>query len=131
MKRLFCIFAFCCMLFSADSEQNFTYERNSVSQKSGKIQISKELDAYFSQMAPKLQALWTKYQAGISDEARVRIEFSNNGRVLNYQILELGRSTEFNQKLRKFLDELPKRSFPKSPDNKSHTFEMVLSDVAN
>ncbi len=131
MKRLFCIFAFCCMLFSADSEQNFTYERNSVSQKSGKIQISKELDAYFSQMAPKLQALWTKYQAGISDEARVRMEFSNNGRVLNYQILELGRSTEFNQKLRKFLDELPKRSFPKSPDNKSHTFEMVLSDVAN
>ncbi len=131
MKRLFCIFAFCCMLFSADSEQNFTYERNSVSQKSGKIQISKELDAYFSQMASKLQALWTKYQAGISDEARVRIEFSNNGRVLNYQILELGRSTEFNQKLRKFLDELPKRSFPKSPDNKSHIFEMVLSDVAN
>ncbi|WP_298782872.1 TonB C-terminal domain-containing protein, partial [uncultured Campylobacter sp.] len=104
---------------------------NSVSQKPGKIQISKELDAYFSQMASKLQALWTKYQAGISDEARVRIEFSNNGRVLNYQILELGRSTEFNQKLRKFLDELPKRSFPKSPDNKSHTFEMVLSDVAN
>ncbi|WP_291938297.1 TonB C-terminal domain-containing protein [Campylobacter sp.] len=131
MKRLFCIFAFCCMLFSADSEQNFTYERNSVSQKSGKIQISKELDAYFSQMASKLQALWTKYQTGISDEARVRIEFSNNGRVLNYQILELGRSTEFTQKLRKFLDELPKRSFPKSPDNKSHTFEMVLSDVAN
>ena len=131
MKRLFCIFAFCCMLFSADSEQNFIYERNSVLQKSGKIQISKELDAYFSQMASKLQALWTKYQAGISDEARVRIEFSNNGRVLNYQILELGRSTEFNQKLRKFLDELPKRSFPKSPDNKSHTFEMVLSDVAN
>ena len=131
MKRLFCIFAFCCMLFSADSEQNFTYERNSVSQKSGKIQISKELDAYFSQMASKLQALWTKYRAGISDEARVRIEFSNNGRVLNYQILELGRSTEFNQKLRKFLDELPKRSFTKSPDNKSHTFEMVLSDVAN
>ena len=131
MKRLFCIFAFCCMLFSADSEQNFIYERNSVLQKSGKIQISKELDAYFSQMASKLQALWTKYRAGISDEARVRIEFSNNGRVLNYQILELGRSTEFNQKLRKFLDELPKRSFPKSPDNKSHTFEMVLSDVAN
>ena len=131
MKRLFCIFAFCCMLFSADSEQNFTYERNSVSQKSGKIQISKELDAYFSQMASKLQALWTEYQVDISDEARVRIEFSNNGRVLNYQILELGRSTEFNQKLRKFLDELPKRSFPKSPDNKSHTFEMVLSDVAN
>ena len=131
MKRLFCIFAFFCMLFAADSEQNFTYERNSVSQKSGKIQISKELDAYFSQMASKLQALWTKYQTGISDEARVRIEFSNNGRVLNYQILELGRSTEFNQKLRKFLDELPKRSFPKSPDNKSHTFEMVLSDVAN
>ena len=119
------------MLFATDSEQNFTYERNSVSQKSGKIQISKELDAYFSQTASKLQALWTKYQTGISDEARVRIEFSNNGRVLNYQILELGRSTEFNQKLRKFLDELPKRSFPKSPDNKSHTFEMVLSDVAN
>ena len=131
MKRLFCIFAFCCMLFSADSEQNFTYERNSVSQKSGKIQISKELDAYFSQMASKLQALWTEYQVDISDEARVRIEFSNNGRVLNYKILELGRSTEFTQKLRKFLDELPKRSFPKSPDNKSHTFEMVLSDVAN
>ncbi|WP_297960485.1 TonB C-terminal domain-containing protein [uncultured Campylobacter sp.] len=131
MKRLFCIFAFCCMLFSADSEQNFTYERNSVSQKSGKIQISKELDAYFSQMASKLQTLWTKYQAGISDEARVRVEFSTDGRVLNYQILELGRSTEFNQKLRKFLDELPKRSFSKSPDNKSHTFEMVLSDVAN
>lgn len=119
------------MLFAADSEQNFIYERNSVSQESGKIQISKELDAYFSQMASKLQTLWTKYQAGISDEARVRIEFSNNGRVLNYQILELGRSTEFNQKLRKFLDELPMRSFPKSPDNKSHTFEMVLSDVAN
>lgn len=119
------------MLFAADSEQNFIYGRNSVLQKSDKIQISKELDAYFSQMASKLQALWTKYQAGISDEARVRIEFNNNGRVLNYQILELGRSTEFTQKLRKFLDELPKRNFPKSPDNKSHTFEMVLSDVAN
>ncbi|MBS6152980.1 MAG: TonB C-terminal domain-containing protein [Campylobacter gracilis] len=131
MKRLFCIFAFCCMLFAADSEQNFIYERNSVSQKSGKIKISKELDTYFSQMTSKLQTLWTEYQVGISDEARVCVEFSTDGRVIDYQILELGRSTEFNQKLRKFLDELPKRSFPKSPDNKSHTFEMVLSDVAN
>ena len=131
MKRLFCIFAFCCMLFAADSEQNFTYERNSVSQKSGKIKISKELDTYFSQMTSKLQTLWTEYQVGISDEARVCVEFSTDGRVTDYQILELGRSTEFNQKLRKFLDELPKRSFPKSPDNKSHTFEMVLSDVTN
>ena len=131
MKRLFCIFAFCCMLFAADSEQNFIYERNSVSQKSGKIQISKELDTYFSQLTSKLQTLWTEYQVGISDEARVCVEFSTDGRVTDYQILELGRSTEFNQKLRKFLDELPKRSFSKSPDNKSHTFEMVLSDVAN
>ncbi|AKT91854.1 TonB C-terminal domain-containing protein [Campylobacter gracilis] len=131
MKRLFCIFAFCCMLFAADLEQNFIYERNSVSQKSGKIKISKELDTYFSQMTSKLQTLWTEYQVGISDEARVCVEFSTDGRVTDYQILELGRSTEFNQKLRKFLDELPKRSFPKSPDNKSHTFEMVLSDVTN
>lgn len=119
------------MLFAADLEQNFIYERNSVSQKSGKIKISKELDTYFSQMTSKLQTLWTEYQVGISDEARVCVEFSTDGRVTDYQILELGRSTEFNQKLRKFLDELPKRSFPKSPDNKSHTFEMVLSDVTN
>ena len=48
---------------------------------------------------------------------------------MDYKIDELGRETEFNQKLRDFLDNLSTQSFPKSPDGAAHEIKTKMSDV--
>ena len=126
MKRLFCIFAFCCMLFAEDVDS----AKNSTSSNlNTEIQNSKEFRAYYGDIVKKLEYLWLKQDATTNDDAAVEVTFGADGRVVDYKILELGRETEFNQKLRDFLDNLSTQTFPKSPDGASHEIDTRMSDV--
>ena len=95
----------------------------------GRTQRTGEYNAYYGAIEKKLQVLWSRYVATAKDDARIKIVFSADGRVADYTIIELGRETEFNQKLRDFLDNLSTQSFPKSPDGASHEIETRMSDV--
>lgn len=95
----------------------------------GRTQRTGEFNAYFGAIEKKLQILWSRYVTTIKDDATIRIIFGADGRVVDYKIIELGRETEFNQKLRDFLDNLSTQSFPKSPDGASHEVETKMSDV--
>ena len=53
--------------------------------------------------------------ATAKDDAKIKIVFSADGRVTDYTMIELGRETEFNQKLRDFLDNLSTQTFPSLP----------------
>ena len=95
----------------------------------GRTQRTGEYNAYYGAIEKKLQVLWSRYVATTKDDATIKIIFGADGRVVDYKILELGRETEFNQKLRDFLDNLSTQSFPKSPDGASHEIETRMSDV--
>lgn len=95
----------------------------------GRTQRTGEYNAYYGAIEKKLQVLWSRYVATAKDDARIKIVFSADGRVADYTIVELGRETEFNQKLRDFLDNLSTQSFPKSPDGASHEIDTRMSDV--
>ena len=127
MKKLFSIFMFCCMLFAedVDSAKNSTSSNLNI-----EIQNSK-LKAYYREIAKKLEDLWLKQDPTTNDSAMIEVTFGADGRVTDYKIIELGRDIKFNQKLNGFLKGLSEQNFSKSPDNKSHTFEMILSDIAN
>ena len=95
----------------------------------GRTQRTGEYNAYYGAIEKKLQVLWSRYVTTMKDDATIRIIFGADGRVVDYKIVELGRETEFNQKLRDFLDNLSTQSFPKSPDGASHEVETKMSDV--
>ena len=95
----------------------------------GRTQRTGEYNAYYGAIEKKLQVLWSRYVATAKDDARIKIVFGADGRVTDYTIIELGRETEFNQKLRDFLDNLSTQSFPKSPDGASHEIDTRMSDV--
>ncbi|WP_298050842.1 TonB C-terminal domain-containing protein [uncultured Campylobacter sp.] len=95
----------------------------------GRTQRTGEYNAYYGAIGKRLQVLWSRYVATTKDDARIRIILGADGRVVDYKILEMGRETEFNQKLRDFLDNLTTQTFPKSPDGASHDIETTMSDV--
>ena len=95
----------------------------------GRTQRTGEYNAYYGAIEKKLQVLWSRYVATAKDDARIKIVFGADGRVTDYTIIELGRETEFNQKLRDFLDNLSTQTFPKSPDGASHEIDTRMSDV--
>lgn len=127
MKRLFCIFAFCCMLFAEDVDS----AKNSTSSNlNTEIQNSKEFRAYYGDIVKKLEYLWLKQDATTNDDAAVEVTFGADGRVVGYKIIELGRDIKFNQKLDRFLKGLSERKFSKSPDNKLHKLNIRLTEIA-
>ena len=127
MKRLFCIFAFCCMLFAEDADST----KNSTSSNlNTEIQNSKEFRAYYGYIAKKLEYLWLKQDATTNDDAAVEVAFGADGRVVGYKIIELGRDIKFNQKLDRFLKGLSEQNFSKSPDNKLHKLNIRLTEIA-
>ncbi len=127
MKRLFCIFAFCCMLFAEDVDS----AKNSTSSNlNTEIQNSKEFRAYYGDIVKKLEYLWLKQDATTNDDAAVEVAFGADGRVVGYKIIELGRDIKFNQKLDRFLKGLSEQNFSKSPDNKLHKLNIRLTEIA-
>ncbi len=127
MKRLFCIFAFCCMLFAEDVDS----AKNSISSNlNTEIQNSKEFRAYYGDIVKKLEYLWLKQDATTNDDAAVEVTFGADGRVVGYKIIELGRDIKFNQKLDRFLKGLSEQNFSKSPDNKLHKLNIRLTEIA-
>ena len=95
----------------------------------GRTQRTGEYNAYYGAIEKKLQVLWSKYVATTKDDAKIRIIIGADGQVMDCKILEMGRETEFNQKLRDFVDNISTQTFPKSPDGASHDIETTMSDV--
>ena len=121
MKKLFSIFVFCCMLFAEDAD---SAKNSSPSNFNTEIQNSKELKAYYGEIAKKLEYLWLKQDATTNDSAMIEVAFGADGRVADHKIIEPGRDIKFNQKLNDFLKGLSEQNFSKSPDNKPHELNM-------
>ena len=86
MKKLFSIFVFCCMLFAEDAD----YAKNSgPSNFNTEIQNSKELKAYYGEIAKKLEDLWLKQDATTNDSAMIEVAFGADERVADNKSHEL------------------------------------------
>ncbi|MBQ2431235.1 MAG: TonB C-terminal domain-containing protein, partial [Campylobacter sp.] len=93
--------------------------------KSGKSQMTGKFDAFKGGVEKKLKILWSRYSAKSNDDALVSITIDANGKVIDYEILMLSYSSEFNQKLRDFMSSLDMHDFPKPPDGKPFKFDKI------
>ncbi|WP_295151007.1 hypothetical protein [Campylobacter sp.] len=124
MKRLFCIFAFCCMLFAedADSTKNSTSSNLNI-----EIQNSYKIEIYYNDVKKQLGYLW-RAQKMTPAEGRVllNVSLSADGKVIDYSTDYLEGDEIFRKKLKNFLVRLPKQRFAKVPDNKPRKFGIFL-----
>lgn len=124
MKRLFCIFAFCCMLFAedADSTKNSTSSNLNI-----EIQNSYKIEIYYNDVKKQLGYLW-RAQKMTPAEGRVllNVSLSADGKVIDYSTDYLEGDEIFRKKLKNFLVRLPKQRFAKAPDNKPRKFGIFL-----
>lgn len=91
----------------------------------GKSQLTGIYDAFKGGVRKKLTALWSRYNGGSNNDALVSITISADGKLKSYEILELSYDSEFNQKLRDFMESLYNQDFPKPPNNEEYTFSKL------
>ena len=124
MKRLFCIFAFCCMLFAedVDSAKNSTSSNLNI-----EIQNSYKIKIYYNDVKKQLGYLWQSQKITPAEgSVLLNVSLSADGEVIDYSTDYLEGDEVFRKKLKDFLVRLPKQRFVKAPDNKPRKFGIFL-----
>lgn len=91
----------------------------------GKSQLTGIYDAFKGGVRKKLTTLWSRYNGGSNNDALVSITIYADGKLKSYEILELSYDSDFNQKLRDFMESLYNQDFPKPPNNEEYTFSKL------
>ena len=79
--------------------------------KTPKSQMTGEYNEYIGQITRILTAKWNQYKAGSNDKAVVLISIDKNGN-FSYDIKSLSGNSEFNDKVRNFLQDMTLEKFP-------------------
>ena len=79
--------------------------------KTPKSQMTGEYNEYFGMISRILQSKWSAYKADSSDEAEVEIVIDIDGS-FSYDIKKLSYNSEFNNKVRDFLQSMTSEKFP-------------------
>ena len=79
--------------------------------KTPKSQMTGEYNEYFGMISRILQSKWSAYKADSSDEAEVEIVIDIDGS-FSYDIKKLSYNSEFNDKVRDFLENMTFEKFP-------------------
>ena len=79
--------------------------------KTPKSQMTGEYNEYIGQITRILTAKWNQYKAGSNDKAVVLISIEKNGN-FSYDIKSLSGNSEFNDKVRNFLQDMTLEKFP-------------------
>lgn len=93
---------------ASDVIKNFTLDQVA---KTPKSQMTGEYNEYFGMISRILQSKWSAYKADSSDEAEVEIVIDIDGS-FSYDIKKLSYNSEFNDKVRDFLQNMTFEKFP-------------------
>lgn len=93
---------------ASDVIKNFTLDQVA---KTPKSQMTGEYNEYFGMISRILQSKWNAYKADSSDEAEVEIVIDIDGS-FSYDIKKLSYNSEFNDKVRDFLENMTFEKFP-------------------
>ena len=124
MKRLFCIFGFCCMLFAEDVDS----AKNSTSSNlNTEIQNSYKIKIYYNDVKKQLGYLWwAQKMTPAEGSVLLNVSLSADGEVIDYSTDYLEGDEIFRKKLKNFLVRLSEQRFVKAPDNKPRKFAIFL-----
>ena len=107
---------------ASDVIKNFTLDQVA---KTPKSQMTGEYNEYIGQITRILASKWNQYKAGSNDKAVVLISIDQNGN-FSYDIKSLSGNSEFNDKVRNFLQDMTLEKFPIPNDGVfSHKFDLV------
>ncbi|WP_169973380.1 MULTISPECIES: TonB C-terminal domain-containing protein [unclassified Campylobacter] len=95
--------------------------------KAPKTQMTGEYHPYFGQIERILQAKWSAYKADSNDNAEVEISIDLSGN-FSYDIKKLSYNSEFNDKVREFLQSMTFEKFPPSELGRTVTLKTTLVD---
>ncbi|MDO5046408.1 TonB C-terminal domain-containing protein, partial [Campylobacter sp.] len=95
--------------------------------KTPKSQRTGEFNPYIGEITRILETKWTAYKADSNDNAVVEITISPTGN-FSYNIKQLSYNSEFNDKVREFLQKMTFEIFPPSIDGKPFTIPVKLED---
>lgn len=88
-------------------------------------QMTGEYNEYIGQITRILASKWNQYKAGSNDKAVVLISIDQNGN-FSYDIKSLSGNSEFNDKVRNFLQDMTFEKFPIPNEGIfSHKFDLV------
>lgn len=93
---------------ASDVIKNFTLDQVA---KTPKSQMTGEYNEYFGMISRILQSKWSAYKADSTDEAEVEIVIGIDGS-FSYDIKKLSYNSEFNNKVRDFLQSMTSEKFP-------------------
>lgn len=107
---------------ASDVIKNFTLDQVA---KTPNPQMTGEYNEYIGQITRILASKWNQYKAGSNDKAVVLISIDQNGN-FSYDIKSLSGNSEFNDKVRNFLQDMTFEKFPIPNDGIfSHKFDLV------
>ena len=107
---------------ASDVIKNFTLDQVA---KTPNPQMTGEYNEYIGQITRILSSKWNQYKAGSNDKAVVLISIDQNGN-FSYDIKSLSGNSEFNDKVRNFLQDMTFEKFPIPNDGIfSHKFDLV------
>lgn len=95
--------------------------------KTPKSQMTGEYNEYFGKITRILQSKWSMYKADTNDNAEVEISIDVNGN-FSYNIKKLSYNSEFNDKVREFLQSMTFEKFPPSELGRTATLITTLQD---
>lgn len=95
--------------------------------KTPKSQRTGEYNPYAGEISRILETKWTAYKADSNDNAKVEISIDVNGN-FSYNIKQLSYNSEFNDKVREFLQKMTFEKFPPSQLGRPFVFETTLLD---
>lgn len=95
--------------------------------KTPKSQMTGEYNPYIGQITRILQTKWNAYKADSNDDATVQISIDLNGN-FSYSIKQLSYNSEFNDKVRDFLQSMTFEKFPPPEDGRVFTIVIKLED---
>ncbi|ANE36413.1 Tol-Pal system subunit TolA [Campylobacter iguaniorum] len=105
----------------------FNALQKDITAKAPKAGMTGEYNKYFGDITEIIQQRWVRYKADTNDKAKVTFIIDKFGK-LSYNIDEKSLNSEFNNKVKDFLENLKDVDFPAPPDGSAKTISTMLID---
>ncbi len=86
-----------------------------------------EVNKYLAKIHAQVKAKFYPPASSEGESAKVRVKLDANGKVTSYRVLVYSGSNIFNEEVDRLKSRLQRMTFPKNPDGKSISLEIILT----
>jgi len=86
-----------------------------------------EVNKYLAKIHAQIKSKFYPPASTEGNSAKVRVKIDANGRVINYRVIVYSGSSIFNEEVDRLKSRLQRMTFPKNPDGKTISLEIILT----